>query len=281
MKYLVIIIAVLTLVSAGAVGYLYLNPGYLVYSTPNEKIRSQLTSDQAKDLNSRLNKLQSELANLKDTVARQSLIIQELQVESKLVSAGKILQPLSSENKSGSNISNPQTSPDAKIDPAQLSYQSFSPELFNNPEFAKLFHDQVNQVIQDIRKEEQEARVQQINTQMQQRITRRIEEFAKAQNLNDYQKQELNKIVTDRFNKSMELLSQMRSSENSANPEEARTKMDTLKNESNAKVQQILLPQQYEEYKKIENQLSGGGRNRMPRGGQETTPGQGTTPAPR
>lgn len=275
MKYLVIVIAVLTLVSAGSVGYLYLNPGYFVHSTPNDKMSSQLTSDQAKDLNSRLNKLQNELANLKDTVARQSIILQELQVESKLVSAGKRLQVLSSENTSGSNISNQQSLPDAKTNPAQLSYQGFSPELFNNPEFAKLFHDQVNQVVQDIQKEEQEARIQQMNAQMQQRIVRRIDEFAKAQNLNDYQKQELNKIVTDRFNKSMELFSQMRSSENSVNPDEARTKMDTLRNESNAKVQQILLPQQYDEYKKIENQLSGGGRGRMPQAGQ------GTTPAPR
>lgn len=272
MKYLVIIIAVITLISAGLVAYLYLNPGYF-----NGKTVSQLTSDEVNKLNSRINGLQKELTLLKDILTNQSLLIHELKVESKLASAAKKLQPSLPENASGSNISNPQSVSDAKTNLTELSYQSFSPELFNNPEFAKLFHDRINQVVKEIQKEEQDARIQQMNARMQQRIARGIEEFAKAQNLNDYQKQEFTKIVTDRVNKTMELFSQMRSSENAANPEESRTIMDTLRNESNEKVKQILLPQQYEEYKKIENQLSGGGRGRMP---GAAGPGQGTTSPP-
>jgi hypothetical protein len=254
MKYLVIVIAVVTLISAGSVAYLYLNPGYLVHS--NEKTGGQLTSDQAKDLSSRLNKLQNDLTNLKDIFTRESLFIQQLKDDNildkaRIVNLEEKLQSLLSENKDDSSVSNP----DTKTNPLESSLQSFPPELFNNPEFARLFHDQVNQVVKDIQKEERETLMNRFNEQEQQRTARRIDEFAKAQNLNDYQKQELNKIINERINKTMVESSIMSSALNS---EEHRTKMDTIKNESNEKVKQILLPQQYDEYKKIENRLVGG-----------------------
>jgi len=273
MKYLVIIITVVTLASAGAVAYLYINPGSL-HSISNDKIGSQATSDQSKDLSSGLNKLQNELTNLKDVLARQSLSIQELSRQSgidrdRIVSLEKKLQSLSS-TPSGHHeeMSEPaKENNNGKTDLSGTSYQSFSPELFNNPEFAKLFRDKVDQAIKDIQQEERDARTKQMNEQAQQRIVRIIDGFAKAQNLNDYQKQELSKIITDRLNKNMELANQVRSPD--ANREELRTKMETLRNESNEKVKSILLPQQYEEYKKIESQF-GVGRVRMP--GQRPAP---------
>jgi predicted HicB family RNase H-like nuclease len=281
MKYLVIIIAVITLISAGSVAYLYLNPGYLGHSISDEK----LTSGEAKDFSSHLNKLRDELVNLKDTLARQSLLIQKLKDDNildkaRIVNLERKLQPLPSENKGGSSISNTQTSSEAKINPFELPYQSFSPELFKDPQFAKLFHDQVNEVIKEIQKEERDEQTKQFTTQLQQRVTKRIEEFAKAQNLNDFQQQELNKIVADRINKSMELFTKMRSQE--MEQQEFRTQTNTLRSESNEKVKQILLPQQYEEYQKIERQFNqgmGGGGGGMgtttisrPRQRQETTP---------
>ena len=288
MKYLVIIIAIVTLASAGAVAYLYLNPGFL-HSISSDKIGSQATSDQSKDLSSGLNKLQNELTNLKDTLAKQSLSIQELSRQSgidrdRLVSLEKKLQSLVAENKGFK----PQESPAEKTDLSGTPFQNFSPELFNNPEFAKLFRDQVDQAMKDIQKKEEETRMARFSERIQQMVARRIEEFAKTQNLNDYQKQEVNKILSERINKSMELANQMRSDK--IEPEDFRTKMETLRTESNEKVKGILLPEQYVEYQRIESEAMGGpgGGMRMDRGprqqgqqGQQETPQQPPTPPPR
>jgi hypothetical protein len=268
MKYFIVIIAVITLVSTGLVGYLYLNPGYF-----HKKTVSQLTSDEVKDLNSRLNKFQNELANLKDIITRQSRLTDNNTLDNaRIAGLEKKIQALL-ENKGQLNVSNIQPSPDLQANLSGLSNQNFSPELFQNPEFAKLFQDKVEESIKNIQQKQREEMGKRMSEEIQKAIAKRIEEFAKAQNLSDYQQQELNKIISDRTNKMMELFNKERSQE--ITREEVRTKMDSIRNESNENVKQVLSSQQYEEYKKVENTLGGGMM-----GGRGTLPGQGNTPPP-
>ena len=135
--------------------------------------------------------------------------------------------------------------------------------VFQNPEFAKLFVGKVEEAIKIIEEKQRAEQVKRNAEQLQKRITQRIDEFAKAQNLNDYQKQELTKIISDRAAKSLELFAQMRQNSDSGqqlSPEQMRAQMDTIRTESNEKVKQVLLPNQYEEYQKVENSITGNGR---------------------
>jgi hypothetical protein len=229
-------------------------------------------------LTARIGKLQTELMELKDNFAKQSIMVQQMKNDG-LVDKARVMNlerkilAFQAGNKGGSSSTEEISPKGTQISPSELSYQSFSPELFNNPEFAKLFHDQVNQVIKDIQKEEQEARIQQANVQMQERMAKRIEDFAKAQNLNDFQKQEFTKILNEQISKSTELMTKMRNQE--LKQEDFRAQTTALRNESDEKIKQVLMPAQYDEYKKIANQFGQGGggmRGRAPGNRPGTTP---------
>lgn len=264
MKYLVVVIAVIALSSAGLLGYICLNPGFLIHTGSSG---NQITSDELKNLDFRLNKLSNELTNLKDIINQQSLFIQKLKEDNLSTSLEKRIQ--SSGKQGSSDISIPLTTSDQQADSSGLQHQTFSTELFNNPEFAKIFHDKVGEVIKDIQQKEREEQMKRFSEQIQQMLTKRIDDFAKAQNLNDYQKQELNRIVSERSTKTMELFSKMRNQEITF--DKLRTDGESLRKESNEQVKQILLPQQYEEYSKIEEAFNRGGMMQ---------PGQGNPPPP-
>ena len=141
-----------------------------------------------------------------------------------------------------------------------------------------MFSDQVSQVIKDKEKQDRDVQMKRVSDWAQQTINKGLEDFASAQNLNDYQKQELNKIVSDRAAKTMELFAQMRSQE--LKPEEFRAKSEAIRNENNEKVKQVLLPEQYDEYVKMENQFTRGMEFGGMGGGMgRPAPAQGNTPA--
>ncbi|MFH1227653.1 MAG: hypothetical protein V1701_07100 [Planctomycetota bacterium] len=259
MNYFITAIAVIALISAGLVGYLYLNPGFLLNSMPDKKVNGQITSDEVKDLNSRLNKFQNDLTNLKGIIARQSQLTENNTLYgARIAVLENKMQVIKAwlENKVQSNTPDIQPSPDLQANLSGASTQNFSPELFQNPEFAKLFQNKVEESLKSIQQKQREDMEKRISEETQKAVANRIEEFAKAQNLNDYQQQELNKIISDRTNKTMELFNKERTQE--ITREEVRTKIDSIRNESNENVKQILTSQQYEEYKKIEN-IPGGG----------------------
>ena len=278
MKYFTIIIAVITLASTSLVGYLYLNPGFLLQSMPKEKAGSQITSNETKDLSSRLNKLQNELANLKNTVDSQFLLIQKLSSQGKvdsnsLASLEKKIQP-PSENQEQSNVSNNQPAPELQPNISSSSIQILMAESFKDPEFSKLFQDKVEEAVKDVQKKQREEQAKRFAEQVQTAVLKRMADFAKAQNLNDYQQQEVTKIVSDRATKTMELFTKMRSEEISR--EEFISQNKAIRTESNDKVKQVLLPEQYTEYQKMENTF-----NRGLMGGRNMPQGQGTTPQSR
>jgi len=292
MKYLLIIVACIALTSAGLTGYLYLNPGFLVDSPRNNPtaISPGALSGEMQELNARIKQLQGELSNLKIAINQQANDMAQLTANNSRIDdfykkLKEIQASLPGAGKAG--VSDIQTAPELQASASGPVTGSFSPELFQNPEFAKLFVGQVEEAIKQIEEKQRAEQAKRIAEQIQKRIAQRIEEFAKAQSINDYQKQELSKILVDRITKSQELFTQMRlgsDPDQSPSPEQMRVQMETLRTESNEKVKQILLPNQYEEYQKIENSLTGGrGMGRGP-GGRENQPapapsqGQGTTP---
>jgi hypothetical protein len=259
MKYFVILIAVISLGSAVLLGYICFNNGFF---TNTNLSKNQITSDELKDFNRHLSDLSNELVNLKEILNRQSLFIQKLKEDNiadsaRIASLEKKMQ-LSENKLDFLNASNPVTTTVKSASSELLNHGSFT-ELFNNDEFAKIFHDKVGEIIKDIQQKEREAQMKVFSDQIQQMLTKRIDDFAKSQNLNDYQHQELNKIILERSTKTMELFSKIRSQEITS--DEFRTQSESLRNESNEKVKQILLTQQYEEYQKIEEAMVRGNIN--------------------
>lgn len=284
MKYLMIITAVIALASAGFTGYLYLNQAGLAGApghTPTAIASPNAPAGEMAELTARVKQLQDELLALKKSVNQQANDMAQLTANNSRIDdfykkLKELQAMLTGPGKPGATGS--QTGPEFQAGAPGEFTGSFSPELFQNPEFAKLFVAQVESAIKQIEEKERAEQAKRITEQIQKRLAQRIEEFAKAQNLNDYQKQELSKILTDRVAKSQELFAQMRpglDSDQPSSPDQMRAQMETLRTESNEKVKQILLPNQYEEYQKIENRLTGG------RGGGGRGPGgQGNQPAP-
>ena len=262
MKYLLIIVGIIAFVSAGLTGYLYINPGFLADYQRNQSD----TSDQIQELNARIKQLQDELFNVKNIANQQGLAIAKMTVNNSRIDDfyAKLKEfQMSVPEQANPSAPSVQSSPEFQASLSKALAGTFTPEFFQNPEYAKLFVAKVEEAIKVIEEKQQEERVARMAEQAQKRIAQRIDEFAKAQNLNDYQKQELTKIISDRAAKSLELFAQMRQNSDSGqqlSPEQMRAQMDTIRTESNEKVKQVLLPNQYEEYQKVENSITGNGR---------------------
>lgn len=282
MKYLLIIVAVIALASAGLTGYLYINPDYLAVSQPISREVCPITPG-TDELKANIKQLQDELFKVQNLASQQALDIAQLKSNSARIddfyAKLKELQlSLSGVGKPGPDGKT--VSPEIQAGIAEALAGTFTPEFFQNPEYAKLFVAKVEEAMKIIDEKERAEQVKRRTEQLQKRIAQRIDEFAKAQNLNDFQKTELTRIVDERLKKTQDLFSQMRpvdGVEQQFNPEDMRAKMDALRTESNEKVKQVLLPAQYEEYQKVESSLTGGGRGMGFRGPAGTPP---QTPAP-
>jgi hypothetical protein len=285
MKYLVIVVGGIALAAAGLSGYLYFSPDYLSGSQP-QSCSVPVAPSGNDELNARIKQLQDELFTVQNTVHQQSLEIAQLKSGNSRIS--DLSDRLKAFQMSAGSV---KSGPDSESAVSSSVSVVLDSELFRDPEFAKLFVSKVEDALKVISEKERAEQAKRLAEQAQRRITQRIDEFAKAQNLTDFQKQELNKIVADRAAKSLELFSQMRptdGAEPQVAPDQMRTQMDALRTESNEKVKQVLSPIQYEEYQKIENSLAGGGRGnfrqgnndqnvnprRAPRGGDGAQPGR-------
>jgi hypothetical protein len=225
------------------------------------------TSVQPTAEGTRITKMQGELVELKETLDRQSVSLQKLTednaanrakitgLEQQLRNATAIIQALLLEKKggeetAGSSESGPQSSNKTTALSATLLNQIASGEVFKDPQVAKAFQERVAEALKNIQQEEREAQRERFTQQMQQRLNRRIEDFATKQNLNDYQKQELVKALAEGNKQTMDLFTQVR--DQKITLEQFTTQQDTIRKGVNASVQQVLSPQQYEEYKKVE-----------------------------
>ncbi|MBI4712963.1 MAG: hypothetical protein HY762_06665 [Planctomycetes bacterium] len=154
--------------------------------------------------------------------------------------------------------------------------------MFQDPQFAEVFQQKVEEAIKNIQQKEREEQTARFNQQMQERLIRRIDEFAKSSNLNDYQKQELNRILSDGANKTLDLVGQVRADKISR--DEFNAKREAVRVEADGQVKGILLPQQYEQFQKSEQSASGGFRSGMMggggSGGRGGGPPQTETPQP-
>jgi hypothetical protein len=280
MKYFIIIIAVVIIISAGVVGYFFIKhlPISQMHLVQDEKKSEQASTDELKTFNSRLDKLQSELVEIKLIIAKQSLFIQKIKEDtisdsSKVISLEKKFQDaienvrtFLSENKESPNPSHQplqtQIEQTEQIDqPEDLSdslesslSSTYSSELFKDPNFTKEFKAKVAEVVKNIQQKQLESQMKLLNKQVQQMINKKTDYFAKKEYLNDYQKQELNNILSDRSNKVLDLFSKLRNQK--ILPEQFVSKRNAYRNESNEKIKQILLPQQYGQYQKIEPSLN-------------------------
>jgi len=268
MKYVMVII-VTALIVAGFVGYFYFQAQQIPQT--NATVMAQPSE------NGQIAELRAGINRLQEIITQQSLFIQQLKEDNLNYSA----QITRLENKFEATVAKLQQilsdypalatapsliAPSASRQPlADPSFQAFSPELFQNPEFSKLFEDQVQQSIKNIEQKQQEEQAAQMATRSQERITQRVAEFAKAQNLNESQQQELNRLLLERSARTTEIFTQMQAQ--GANRDAIRTQQTAITNETNEKIKAVLLPQQYEEYLKTlamqsRGGMMGGGNNR-------------------
>ena len=277
MKYFTIIIGLLLTAAVGVLGY-------FVISDRTKPVPSapQPLSD-TPGLQSEISKLQDETAELKDNLAKQYGFIQKMKEDSladsaRIVKLEKefrdtmaIIQALLlDKNPAGLDGSSKDKTerPVHLLDP--LLNQILSGEIFKDPQFAKVFQEQVAEAVKTLQENERKEAMEKFKEQLQQRLTKRIEDFAKTLNLNDYQQQEFTRILSDNGNKTIDLFTQFREQRISA--EEFRTKRETVRTESNEKVKQVLLPEQYEQYQKAELSLFRGIMPGMGRGGGNQPP---------
>ena len=257
MKYFTIIIGLLLVAATGVLGYFAISErtdsGQPVY----------LSSLDAPALKSEIGKLQDENTGLKDSLTRQDAVIQKMK-EDNLAESARIIK-LEKEFRDTMSIIQAlllDKSPDgASKDKAErpvhlldpLLNQIMSGEIFKDPQFAKVFQEQIIEAVKTIQENERKEDLGKFKEQLQQRLGKRIDDFAKTLSLNGYQQQEFTRILSENGNKTIDLFSQFREQQISA--EEFRTKRETLRTESNEKVKQVLLPEQYEQYQKAEASL--------------------------
>lgn len=274
MKYF-IITAIVAVTCVVLLGYIFFKPAMRVQSSDNKKGIEQPSSDELKSINSRLDKLDKEVAEIIDAFNKQSLFVQKLKEDSLSDSARVInlerkfneaianVQTFLANNKELSDVSG--QPPVAELEQveqidegAEQPDSSLSPtyksEIFKDPEFDKEFRDKVSEVVKNIQKKEWQDQLKRIQKQLQQTMAKNADDFAKKQFLNDYQKQELNKALFERSNKVLDLFSKLH--DNKISSAVFVSKRNAYRNESNDKIKQILLPEQYKQYSKTEPSLS-------------------------
>ncbi|MBI5779886.1 MAG: hypothetical protein HZA49_10610 [Planctomycetes bacterium] len=277
MKYFTIIIGLLLVVSVSVLGYFVIND-----RTKPVQPAPQLLSD-TPGLKEEIGKLQTENTELKDNLAKQYAFIQKMKEDSLADSARiaklekefhdtmAIIQALLlDKNLAGTDSSAKDKTerPVHLLDP--LLNQILSGEIFKDPQFAKVFQEQVAEAVKAFQENERKEETEKFKEQLQQRLAKRIEEFSKTLNLNVYQQQEFTKILSENGNKTIDLFTQFR--EQKISPEEFGTKREAIRTESNEKVKQVLLPEQFEQYQKAELSLFRGIMPGMGRGGGNNPP---------
>jgi hypothetical protein len=290
MKTLIISIVCSIVITTAGVGYAVLS----------NKHEGQNTLQPAAEVTVQLTKMQSEMAGLKETMAKQAASLQQLTVdnsavrtkitelEQQLKNAAGIIQAILLEKKdgvekAGSSETESVSSNNPNALSAALLNQISTGEVFKDPQVAKIFQEQVAQAMKNIQEEQRQTQAERFNEQAQQRIANRITDFAKKQNLSDYQQQELLKNITESNKQGMDLFTQLR--DQKITQDEFNSQRDTIRKGIEEKAQQILLAPQYEEFKKSESSIlsgplfGGGGRNqRGPNNRQPSNPQPQTQP---
>lgn len=268
MKYIVAISIVLSITAVALAGYFGL--AKRIDSPAIVPASGETTADEITPLKSEIAKLQTELASQSVLIEKlkadnQTDIARIVAVEKKLQDAVTIIQALLLENKNASAAGSSQTDTGGADKPVISTGQLFSDEVFNDPQFTEVFQQKVEQAIKNIQQKEREEQTARFNQQMQERLIRRIDDFAKSANLSDYQKQELTRILSDTSAKALDLVGQMRADKISR--EEFTAQRDALRVEADGQAKGILLPQQYEQFQKSEQgffrggmMMGGGGR---------------------
>ncbi|MEW6026049.1 MAG: hypothetical protein AB1599_01965 [Planctomycetota bacterium] len=282
MKYFTIITVMLL---SAAIGVL----GYLVISDRAKPVpESHQPPPDTAGLKTEVAKLSDETNELKDNLARQFSFIQKMKedgladsariakLEKEFRDTMAIIQALLlDKNITGADSASRDKTerPVHLLDP--LLNQIMSGEIFKDPQFARVFQEQVAEAVKTIQENERKEEMERFKEQLQQRLVKRIEELSKTLNLNEYQQQEFNKILSDSGGKTIDLFTQFREQKISA--DEFRTKRETLRTESNEKVKQVLLPEQFEQYQKAEMSIFRGIMPGMGRGGGNQPPAGGPT----
>jgi uncharacterized membrane-anchored protein YhcB (DUF1043 family) len=279
MKYFTIIIGLLLAVAVGVLGYFVISDR----TKPVQSIPQPLSDTPG--LQAEISKLQNETAELKDNITKQYAFIQKVKEDSLTDNARiaklekefrdtmSIIQALLLDKNPDGASRDKAERPVHLLDP--LLNQIMSGEIFKDPQFAKVFQEQVAEAVKTIQENERKEELGKFKEQLQQRLGKRIDDFAKTLSLNGYQQQEFTRILSENGAKTIDLFTQFREQQISA--EEFRVKRETVRTESNDKVKQVLLPEQYEHYQKAELSLFRGIMPGMGRDGGN--PPQGTPPA--
>lgn len=229
MKYLIIIIAFLLVISTNVLGYLIITQNKPMTPIPSP---SQ-SSNELITLKSQITKLQNELAELKNAVSRQSLLIQGLKEDYSAI---------------------PSETSESSSEKKQPVYS----ELFKDPDFAKELQERIDNIVKRAQQRQGAEMTKQFTKIGKQMFDDFVDEFGKNLELDAYQQQEFTKILSDRLNKSMALMF-LQFGPQKLSSEEFKRREEVIRTESNEKIKQVLLPEQYEKYQKTESQFPGMG----------------------
>lgn len=252
MKYLIIVIAVLLVASTTVLGYFVIQQDKQLknISGPAQP------SNEVAVLKGQIAKIQNELDELKTTLSHQTLLIQTMK--------------------------------EVPADSSDKQNQQAYAGLFKDPDYTKEFDDRVDKAIkgaqhkQAVAIQKQVGEVTQRFREMgQQMLDDFVDQFSTNSNLDAYQKQEFAKILQDRASQTMALWF-MQFGPQKLPPEEFKSRQEAIRTESNGKVKQILLPEQYEQYQKVESQfanpMQGMFGRQQPQQPQQQPPQQDQTP---
>ena len=251
MKTVIFILLALSLIVNAIAGYLLIQS-----KSDNDSARDAValaTAEKLTGVADRLDRLERGFSEVKNMLIQQASDIRRLESDAAVASARTaMLKKKLDDNTPAGGLDQ------TDVSKAEPQYGAFSAEIFNNPEFAKSFHDQVEQVMNDVEKKQEDEQSKLTTNRIMAQVSRWLTEFAKAQNLSEYQSQELTKLFNERANQTMELFSQLRNQQ--VKWDDVRVKTETIRNDSNEKIRQVLLPEQFSEYQKAEAQFTRGMR---------------------
>jgi hypothetical protein len=267
MKYLYAIVIVITLVTVSLTGYFYFKTEASAGARATETLAG-LEVSRIEELNASISQLRADMLALREQANQQALEIARFRINSDRMedirAALKGLESFSGRATAsepvpdafGASTAGQPANAEAPVTNSALA-------LFRNQEFAILFAARVEDIINLVEHKKLEEEFRKKVEEQHQRNNQRIEDFAKKQSLNDYQKTELIRIVADRLEQIRGLSAPVlygTESGTALTPEQLSEREAAIISDNNEKIKSILSIQQYEQYKKDAFYLTGTGR---------------------
>jgi len=271
MKYLIAIIIIVNAIFAILFGYLFIKPAPRTAPLDSK----QISSVNLKDISARLDGLQKRIDELSEAFSKQSLFIQKtkednitdsarvITLENKFYEAVNNVQGFLTEEKQSSDQALLAQDKLMEQMDEQLTQSDLSPSPNDPPELTTenepnepndKLNKRIANLVKNAQKKQWEEQSKRISKQLQQLTTRSINNFAVKNNLADYQKQAIVAEINAYSGNLLNLYSNLRDYKISSAA--FASKRDAYREDIKNKLQQVLLPEQYNQYLKMEPALS-------------------------